>query len=133
MRLLIVEDDDRSGGYLVRGLSESGHVADRATDGETGLALALEEIYDVLIVDRRLPGLDGISLVRAPAKAGNCHPGSDAERHCERRRPGRRTARRLRRLSGQAVCLRGGAGPGGRTRSPRMTGHAVSPCCALPI
>jgi two-component system OmpR family response regulator len=74
MRLLIVEDDDRSGRYLVRGLSESGHVADRATDGETGLALALEEIYDVLIVDRRLPGLDGISLVAHLRKQGITTP-----------------------------------------------------------
>jgi two-component system OmpR family response regulator len=64
MRLLIVEDDDRGGRYLVRGLSESGHIADRVADGETGLAIALEGIYDVLIVDRRLPGLDGITLVR---------------------------------------------------------------------
>jgi two-component system, OmpR family, response regulator len=64
MRLLIVEDDDRSGRYLVRGLAESGHIVDRASDGETGLALALESIYDVLIVDRRLPGLDGVALVQ---------------------------------------------------------------------
>jgi two-component system OmpR family response regulator len=74
MRLLIVEDDDRSGGYLVRGLSESGHVADRATDSETGLALALEQIYDVLIVDRRLPDLDGISLVERLRKQGVTTP-----------------------------------------------------------
>jgi two-component system, OmpR family, response regulator len=64
MRLLIVEDDDRSGRYLVRGLAESGHIVDRASDGGTGLALALESIYDVLIVDRRLPGLDGVALVQ---------------------------------------------------------------------
>jgi two-component system OmpR family response regulator len=64
MRLLIVEDDDRSGRYLVRGLSESGHIVDRANEGDTGLAMALEGIYHVLIVDRRLPGLDGISLVQ---------------------------------------------------------------------
>ena len=64
MRLLIVEDDDRGARYLVRGLTESGHIVDRASDGETGLALALESIYDVLIVDRRLPALDGIALVQ---------------------------------------------------------------------
>ena len=64
MRLLIVEDDDRAANYLIRGLSESGHVVDHATDGETGLALACEGIYDVLIVDRRLPVLDGLTLVR---------------------------------------------------------------------
>jgi two-component system OmpR family response regulator len=64
VRLLIVEDDDRSGSYLARGLTESGHIVDRTADGEMGLALALEGIYDVLIVDRRLPVLDGLTLVR---------------------------------------------------------------------
>lgn len=64
MRLLIVEDDDRAGSYLARGLTESGHIVDRAADGEVGLALASEGIYDVLIVDRRLPVLDGLSLIR---------------------------------------------------------------------
>ncbi len=64
MRLLIVEDDDRAGAYLARGLTESGHVVDRASDGELGLALASEGIYDMLIVDRRLPILDGLSLIR---------------------------------------------------------------------
>ena len=64
MRLLIIEDDDRTARYLVRGLSESGHIVDRAADGETGLALACEGIYDALIVDRRLPVLDGLALVR---------------------------------------------------------------------
>lgn len=64
MRLLLVEDDDRSGSYLARGLTESGHIVDRAADGELGLALALEGIYDALIVDRRLPVLDGLTLIR---------------------------------------------------------------------
>jgi len=64
MRLLVVEDDDKAAQFLVRGLSESGHVVDRAADGELGLALALEGIYDALIVDRRLPSLDGLSLIR---------------------------------------------------------------------
>jgi two-component system OmpR family response regulator len=64
MRLLIVEDDDRAARYLVRGLSESGHVVDRAVDGELGLALASEGIYDALVIDRRLPLLDGVTLVR---------------------------------------------------------------------
>jgi two-component system OmpR family response regulator len=64
MRLLIVEDDERAASYLVRGLSESGHVVDRAANGELGLALACEGIYDALIVDRRLPDLDGLTLIR---------------------------------------------------------------------
>src|SRR6478752_4308990 len=74
MRLLIVEDDDRGGRYLVRGMTESGHIVDRASDGETGLALALEAIYDVLIVDRRLPALDGIALVQRLRKQGVSTP-----------------------------------------------------------
>ena len=64
MRVLIVEDDSRAARHLVRGLSESGHVVDHASDGETGLALALEGTYDVLIIDRRVPNLDGLTLVR---------------------------------------------------------------------
>jgi two-component system OmpR family response regulator len=64
MRVLLVEDDDRTAAYLERGLTESGHVVDRAADGETGLALAREGIYEILIVDRRLPVLDGIALVQ---------------------------------------------------------------------
>lgn len=64
MRLLVVEDDDRSAAYLKRGLAESGHVIDVASDGELGLALAMELIYDCLVVDRLLPKLDGIELVR---------------------------------------------------------------------
>lgn len=64
MRLLIIEDDSRVARYLLRGLTESRHVVDHAADGETGLALALEGIYDALIVDQRLPVLDGLTLVR---------------------------------------------------------------------
>jgi len=64
MRILTIEDDDTAARYLVKGLSESGHVADHAADGETGLGMALSVSYDALIVDRMLPGLDGLSLVR---------------------------------------------------------------------
>lgn len=65
MRILVIEDDDYTASYLVRALNESGHVGDRAEDGRTGLVMAQEGIYDALIVDRRLPGLDGIALVEA--------------------------------------------------------------------
>jgi two-component system OmpR family response regulator len=64
VRLLLVEDDDRGGTYLAHGLTESGHIVDRASDGEMGLALASEGIYDALIVDRRLPIMDGLTLIR---------------------------------------------------------------------
>lgn len=64
MRVLVAEDDERTAGYLVKGLSESGHIIDRAADGITALAMALEGIYDALVVDRKLPELDGLSIVR---------------------------------------------------------------------
>ena len=65
MRLLIIEDDRDAADYLVKAFREVGHVADRATDGEEGLALALDGQYDVLIVDRMLPKLDGLSVIGA--------------------------------------------------------------------
>ncbi len=63
MRLLIVEDDRDAAEYLVKAFREVGHVADHAADGEDGLAMALDGQYDVLIVDRMLPKLDGLALI----------------------------------------------------------------------
>jgi len=65
MRLLLIEDDARSARYLMRALNESGHVSDHIADGATGLAMAREGIYDVIVLDRRMPGLDGIALLTA--------------------------------------------------------------------
>lgn len=64
MRVLVAEDDKRTADYLVRGLTESGHIVDRVADGEAALAMALEGIYDALVLDRKLPGIDGVSVVR---------------------------------------------------------------------
>ena len=63
MRVLVVEDDREAADYLKKALREAGHVAEVANDGETGLALALEDSFDVLVVDRMLPKRDGLSLV----------------------------------------------------------------------
>ena len=63
MRILVIEDDTEAAGYMVKGLGESGHVADHAANGEDGLAMASDGGYDVLIVDRMLPKLDGLSVV----------------------------------------------------------------------
>jgi two-component system OmpR family response regulator len=63
MRLLIIEDDRDAADYLVKAFREVGHVADQAPDGEEGLALALEGQYEVLIVDRMLPKLDGLAVI----------------------------------------------------------------------
>ena len=64
MRILVIEDDRETADYLRKGLAESGHVADHAETGPDGLAHALAGRYDALIVDRMLPGMDGLSLIR---------------------------------------------------------------------
>jgi two-component system OmpR family response regulator len=64
MKILLIEDDPEIADYLQAGLREHGHAVDRAADGREGLFMATTEAYDVLIVDRMLPGLDGLSLVK---------------------------------------------------------------------
>jgi len=64
MRILLIEDDRNAANYLVKGLTESGHVVDYAADGEDGLHLALTGEYDALVVDRMLPRRDGLSVIR---------------------------------------------------------------------
>jgi two-component system OmpR family response regulator len=63
MRILVIEDDKKAAAYVVKGLAESGHTADHASDGEDGFAMAMHGDYDVLVVDRMLPKLDGLTLV----------------------------------------------------------------------
>jgi two-component system OmpR family response regulator len=70
MRLLLIEDDAAVSAYIARGLTEAGHVCDVLADGRDGLFQATRESYDVLVVDRMLPGLDGLSVVRALRAAG---------------------------------------------------------------
>ena len=70
MRLLIVEDDRDAADYLAKAFREVGHVADLAFDGEEGLAHAGDGPYDVLIIDRMLPKLDGLSLIGALRSKG---------------------------------------------------------------
>jgi two-component system OmpR family response regulator len=65
MRILIIEDDRDAAAYLVKAFREVGHVADHAADGVTGYDLAREGGYDVAIVDRMLPKMDGLSLIGA--------------------------------------------------------------------
>src|ERR1700730_14189918 len=64
MRILIAEDDERTAKYMLRGLTERDHGVARAADGETALAMAREGIYEALVLDRLLPGIDGLTLVR---------------------------------------------------------------------
>ncbi len=74
MRLLIVEDDPETRGFLERGLREAGHVCDSAADGVEGLAAALDGQHDAMVVDRMLPRLDGLALIRALRAEGRATP-----------------------------------------------------------
>lgn len=64
MKVLLVEDDNKTSAYIKKGLQEHGHVVELATTGNDGLFLAGGRPYDVMIVDRMLPGLDGLSMVK---------------------------------------------------------------------
>jgi two-component system OmpR family response regulator len=74
MRLLLIEDDAKTANFVSRGLSEEGHICDILSNGQDGLFHALREQYDVAIVDRMVPDLDGLSLVKALRSAGNKTP-----------------------------------------------------------
>ncbi|MBS0242084.1 MAG: response regulator transcription factor [Proteobacteria bacterium] len=65
MRVLVVEDDREIAHFIQRGLKESGHGAEVALDGDVGLDLALSGNFDAVVVDRMLPGRDGLSLIQA--------------------------------------------------------------------
>ena len=65
MRVLVIEDDQETATFLKRALRESGHVAEHASDGQTGLDLARANAYDVLIVDRMLPKCDGLAVIQS--------------------------------------------------------------------
>src|SRR5258708_10456537 len=65
MKLLVVEDDRETASYLVKGLSESGYTVDQSGDGREGLYLASSGSYDAIILDRMLPGMDGLAMLGA--------------------------------------------------------------------
>src|SRR6185437_657378 len=75
MKLLLVEDNEQVTRYVVKGLQEAGHTVDNADNGREGMFLAASEPYDVIIMDRMLPGqIDGLSIIETLRKAGNRTP-----------------------------------------------------------
>lgn len=69
MRLLVLEDDAKLGPWMEKGLAEAGHVVDLFTDGRQALVAAMEVQYDVLVLDRMVDGLDGLSVVKSLRQA----------------------------------------------------------------
>ena len=123
MRVLVIEDDQETAAFLKRALKESGHVAEHAADGEAGLDLARTNAYDVLIVDRMLPKLDGLGVIRSLRTAEIHTPALILSALGRGRRPRQGIAGRWRRLSHKALCVQRtlsahrGAGP------PYVTGR----------
>jgi len=74
VRVLVIEDDAVTAKYLAGALAQAGHGVDHAADGLAGLNRAMTEEYDVLVVDRLLPKLDGLSLIETLRKAGRETP-----------------------------------------------------------
>jgi two-component system OmpR family response regulator len=74
MKILLIEDDSGVADFIVRGFREAGHNIDHADDGKDGLFLATTESYDVIVVDRMLPGVDGLSIIRTLRASENTTP-----------------------------------------------------------
>lgn len=69
MRLLVLEDDKTLGPWIEKGLSEAGHVVDLFADGKDAMIAAMAQDYDVLVLDRMVPGLDGLAVLKALRQA----------------------------------------------------------------
>ena len=74
MRILLIEDDPETSRFIRKGLEEAGHVVDHAGDGREGLLLAFDAEHEAIVVDRMLPGLDGLSIVRSLRAANRSTP-----------------------------------------------------------
>lgn len=74
IRVLVVEDDKETAAYIVKGLTEAGHMADKAEDGREGLLMADSTDYQVIIADRMLPKVDGVTMTRTLRGSGNRTP-----------------------------------------------------------
>ena len=74
MHILIIEDNIDAAAYLSKGLDESGHTVDTATNGNEGLQMALSTAYDCLVVDRMLPVRDGLSMIAMLRAGGTLTP-----------------------------------------------------------
>ena len=74
MKILLVEDDDDTTQYVAKGLRQNGHMVERVRDGNNGLALAKDNAHDIIILDRMLPGMDGLSLAKQLRESGSQTP-----------------------------------------------------------
>jgi two-component system copper resistance phosphate regulon response regulator CusR len=69
MRLLVIEDEQKVARFITQGLEEEGYAVDVANDGETGLAMALDQVHDLIVLDIQLPKLDGLGVLQELRRA----------------------------------------------------------------
>jgi two-component system, OmpR family, response regulator len=69
-KILVIEDDPATADYIAKGLSEAGYTVDKAADGRDGLFHATDSAYSAIVLDRMLPGMDGLSVLSAMRAAG---------------------------------------------------------------
>jgi two-component system, OmpR family, response regulator len=74
MRILVIEDDMETAAYMLKGLKENGAVVDHMANGRDGLLMAASGVYDAIIMDRMLPGIDGLTIVKTLRSSGNSTP-----------------------------------------------------------
>lgn len=74
MRILLVEDDEKTASFIRKGLLQDGHVVEHAVTGTDGLHLALTESYDAAVMDVMLPGMDGMTVVQTLRRKGIALP-----------------------------------------------------------
>ncbi|WP_166416695.1 response regulator transcription factor [Cochlodiniinecator piscidefendens] len=74
MKILIVEDDEATAQYVEKGLREAGHITDHCSNGSDGLAMALSSEFDVIVLDRMLPQIDGLSVLKTLRSQNNRTP-----------------------------------------------------------
>jgi two-component system OmpR family response regulator len=74
VHILLIEDDERVARHVVKGLREAGHLVDLATDGKAGLLQAATETYDAIILDRMLPLVDGLTILKTIRATGDSSP-----------------------------------------------------------
>ena len=129
-RLLLVEDEAELAGMLHGLFVDEGYTVDVAANGQTGLHYGLTRSYDVVVLDRRLPVVEGLELVRTWRQRGVIDPDPGAVGTGQPRRAGRGARRGRRGLPGQAVRHRGAAGP---AACPAEAPPRPSPGAARPV
>ena len=128
--ILIAEDEERIAAFVAKGLRASGFETSAVTSGEEALTRVQSGDVDLLILDLGLVDIDGFEVLRRLRAAGETRSGDRADRAVVRHRHRHRPGVRRRRLHGQAVPLRGAAGPGAAAAAGAGDGRRARRRCS---